>query len=67
MSKKDYELIARVVATIIDDETRWAVATAFAKALKRENNSFRIDTFLEACKRGHQKKPILSTYRELLR
>ena len=65
MSKRDYELIAEIISgiAIVSDEARWAVAAEFAKALKNENNAFRIDTFLEACKRGHKKKNILGVLR----
>lgn len=55
MSKRDYELIARVVATIMDPETRWAVADAFAITLRRDNPSFNIATFLKACKASKEK------------
>ena len=49
MSRKDFELIAAVVSTIQDRETRTAVATRFANELRVRNPAFQEQRFLRAC------------------
>jgi hypothetical protein len=50
MTRKDFQLIADVVATITDDETRRAVADAFVKKLEATNPRFSQMAFEVACK-----------------
>jgi hypothetical protein len=49
MTRKDYKLIARVVATIADDGLRHDIAQLFARLLKEDNPNFHDRTFLIAC------------------
>lgn len=46
MSRKDYVLIAAVIAQLKD---RQAVAEAFAKALAAQNANFNKELFMKAC------------------
>ena len=46
MSRKDYVLIAAVIASLKD---RQAVAEAFAKALAEQNANFNKELFMKAC------------------
>ena len=50
MTKKDFALIARVVGTLSDPETRWTMADLFAKVLKAEHPSFNVVMFMKACR-----------------
>jgi hypothetical protein len=54
MTRKDYELIATVVRSVADKETRRLIAEAFARLLAQDNARFRPATFLAAC--GAQKE-----------
>lgn len=52
MTRKDYELIAKVLKNsdeVADDMTRNALADMFADALEDENPRFNRETFLRAC------------------
>lgn len=49
MSKKDYELIARIIADIGDPELRALIAHHFADRLRAANPRFNIRIFLAAC------------------
>jgi len=50
VTKKDFALIARVVGTLSDPETRWTMADLFAKVLKAEHPSFNVVMFMKACR-----------------
>ena len=53
MTRKDYVLIARVIANldeIVDDFTREVIAEQFATALEATNPNFDFDRFFKACK-----------------
>lgn len=50
MTRKDFELIARVVSEMWDTTERQSIARAFAKELAHTNARFDRDRFLRACK-----------------
>ena len=50
MTKKDYELIAKVICCIQNPEQRWQTADLFSRYLKANNPRFNIVTFQKACK-----------------
>lgn len=49
MTRKDFELIARVVRTISNEDARLEAAQQFAVALAATNSRFNIARFIEAC------------------
>lgn len=50
MTRKDYQLIARVIAGLgMDGESQAWIARAFAEALADENERFNAERFLDAC------------------
>ena len=49
MTRKDFELIARVVQAIDDKDTRNATALNFANELKSVNPRFNATRFVSAC------------------
>lgn len=49
MQKRHFELIASVVKTIMDDETRKQIAQAFAMRISSENPRFDRAKFMKAC------------------
>lgn len=49
MTRKDFELIAEVVAEIDDKKERAYVAYKFAWRLSQTNTRFNADRFLKAC------------------
>tara|TARA_Y100000310_G_scaffold341582_2_gene441201 strand:+ start:1138 stop:1305 length:168 start_codon:yes stop_codon:yes gene_type:complete len=49
MTRKHFKAIAEVVSQIKDLEQRRATALDFVIVLRRENNNFKNQTFLEAC------------------
>ncbi len=50
MTRKDFQLVARVVSTIDDLQTRNTVALNFAIELNKQNDRFDTVRFLSACK-----------------
>ena len=50
MTRKDFQLIADVVKTIDDKQTRDAVAVTFAQKLNTLNPRFNMTRFCLACK-----------------
>jgi len=50
MTRKDFQLVAKVVATIDDIRTRNTVALNFATELHKQNDRFDTVRFLSACK-----------------
>lgn len=64
MTKKDFELIARVVRTITCRETRAAVCGAFSKLLEQDNPSFDRLRFAEACDALKDKRAAARLYGE---
>ncbi len=50
MTRKDFQLVARVVSTIDDLQTRNTVALNFATELNKQNDRFDTVRFLSACK-----------------
>jgi hypothetical protein len=49
MTRKDFQLIADVVANIDDSATRDAVALNFGVKLRRTNDRFDMQRFIKAC------------------
>ena len=49
LTRKHFELIARIVKNIENIDTRTQVAMDFAHALRGENPNFNITRFVEAC------------------
>jgi hypothetical protein len=49
MTRKHFELIAKIVKNIEDVDTRTQVAMDFAHALRGENPRFNVCHFVEAC------------------
>jgi len=49
MTRKHFELIAKIVKNIENVDTRTQVAMDFAHALRGENPNFKICRFVEAC------------------
>ena len=49
MTRKDFEMIAKVVKTIDDDKTRNEVALNFGVLLRRTNDRFNLARFVTAC------------------
>lgn len=49
MTRKHFELIAKIVKNIEDIDTRTQVAMDFASALRGENPRFDICRFVKAC------------------
>lgn len=49
MTRKHFELIAKIVKNIENVETRTQVAMDFAHALRGENPRFNVCRFVEAC------------------
>mgnify|MGYP003129098626 CR=1 FL=1 len=49
MTRRDYEMIARVVGRIKDSAERTRVACDFAVELQKDNPSFKMATFIRAC------------------
>ena len=49
MTRKDFEMIAKVVKTIDDEETRNTVALNFGVLLRRTNDRFNLVRFVAAC------------------
>tara|TARA_R110002110_G_scaffold309757_1_gene523173 strand:+ start:1144 stop:1347 length:204 start_codon:yes stop_codon:yes gene_type:complete len=49
MTRKDFQLIADVVANIDDSATRDAVALNFGVKLRRTNDRFNMQRFITAC------------------
>ena len=50
MSRKDYELIARIISNLpLNRNDRWQVAQRFAKELAQGNPRFDAGRFLAAC------------------
>jgi hypothetical protein len=49
MTRQHFELIAKVVSTIDNEDTRKETALNFANELQHLNPRFRIDFFLKAC------------------
>jgi hypothetical protein len=49
MTRKDFELIAKVVSSLDDLKVRNYVGVAFAHKLQDVNPRFNISKFLEAC------------------
>ncbi len=50
MTRKDFQLVAKVVSTIDDLHTRNTVALNFATELNKTNDRFDTIRFLSACK-----------------
>jgi hypothetical protein len=49
MTRKTFQLIAKVVSTIDNEDTRRETALNFANELQHLNPNFRMDLFLKAC------------------
>ena len=49
MTRKHFELIAKIVKNIENVDTRTQVAMDFAHALRAENPRFNVCRFVEAC------------------
>ena len=49
MTRRDFEMIARVVGRIEDDRSRHRVAMDFAVELQKRNECFKIANFVRAC------------------
>ena len=49
VTRKDFQLIAEVVKTIDDKDTRQMVALNFAHRLKDTNSLFNVTRFVDAC------------------
>jgi len=52
MTRKDYELIARVLASFKDEENHHFFVNEFIVALSRQNSNFDADKFKAACYRS---------------
>jgi hypothetical protein len=50
MSRKDFELIAKIIATELEGTPKEKAAYAFASCLKQTNAKFDPQRFLKACK-----------------
>ena len=49
MSRKDFEMIARVIKTIEDENIRKETALNFANELQSVNPRFNVSRFVKAC------------------
>jgi len=51
MTRKDFEIVAAIIADLDDDGIREHVANHFARKLAATNPRFDVSRFLKACKR----------------
>jgi len=60
MTRKDFQLVATVVATIDDQKTRNEVALNFVSELNKQNERFDTIRFLSACKVSNEPQATVS-------
>lgn len=58
MTRKDFKMVATVVAAIDDQKTRNEVALNFVSELHKLNERFDAVRFLSACKASHENEAV---------